>query len=899
MATYVNDLRLTELATGEGSGTWGTTTNTSLELLGEAMGVGAEAIANASTHTITMADGATDQFRSTFLRLTGGGQACTVTLAPNTVSHFWIMRNETAAALTLTQGSGANVVIAAGQTKLVCTDGAGSGAIVYEVDDLELAGNLIVGDNVSLLSDSSVLTFGADGDTTLTHTDGTGLTLNSTNKLTFGDVASFVQQSSDGVLRVDGEATIDLNASTAVTVSNDLKLDSDSAVLGFGADNDTTLTHTDGSGLTLNSTNKIMFNDASQFIQGSSATVLALGATDEIDLTATALDFNGNADVSGTLAVGGVVTANAGVVVDNITIDGTEIDLSSGNLTLDVAGNIVLNADGGQVVFSDGSTQYGNFLMNNSGDLSLHVETADKLFKITGTDGSSGITPLSIDMSAAGAATFNSSITSGGNITVGGTNNLIINDSGAIVVGANNDVVISNTGSVFNEDSQDADFRVESNGNTHMLYVDAGNNAVGIGVSDPGGLPLHLKVASGDNKLRMETANKDAFVMELEDSSGNLKLGTNSTAGALVIADNGAATFSGNVLCSDIIASGSGGLALQTDDGVKRITVADSGLVVINETGADADFQVESDADANAFFVNGGDGVVSFGGMGTNTRSPSGVQPKFQANSLTRMDSSISLCCNSNDALASLLMFSKTRSGNLTGATTAQAGDAVGAITWNAADGTDIECGIAAIDAVVESGIGSNDTPGALRFYTNGGTTSASERMRITGAGDLLVGTDSSGQPNENYFQARDASGFQVAVGHSNSVSNGQPYFYMTFAGVAIGSITQATTSSVAFNTTSDYRLKENVIDLTNATTKLKQLSPKRFNFISDPDITIDGFLAHEVQSIVPEAITGEKDGVDDDGNPVYQGIDQSKLVPLLVATIQELEARIAALESE
>ena len=118
MATYVNDLRLTELATGEGSGTWGTTTNTNLELIGSAMGHGAEAIANASTHTITMADGADDEFRSTFLRLTGGWTgACTVTLAPNTLSHTWIMRNETNSTLTLTQGSGANVAISAGQTK--------------------------------------------------------------------------------------------------------------------------------------------------------------------------------------------------------------------------------------------------------------------------------------------------------------------------------------------------------------------------------------------------------------------------------------------------------------------------------------------------------------------------------------------------------------------------------------------------------------------------------------------------------------------------------------------------------------------------------------------------------------------------------------------------------------
>jgi len=85
---------------------------------------------------------------------------------------------------------------------------------------------------------------------------------------------------------------------------------------------------------------------------------------------------------------------------------------------------------------------------------------------------------------------------------------------------------------------------------------------------------------------------------------------------------------------------------------------------------------------------------------------------------------------------------------------------------------------------------------------------------------------------------------------------------------------------------------------MTGATERLKQLNPSRFNFIADADVTVDGFLAHEVQDIVPEAITGTKDAVDDDGNAVYQGIDQSKLVPLLVATIQELEARITELEN-
>ena len=136
----------------------------------------------------------------------------------------------------------------------------------------------------------------------------------------------------------------------------------------------------------------------------------------------------------------------------------------------------------------------------------------------------------------------------------------------------------------------------------------------------------------------------------------------------------------------------------------------------------------------------------------------------------------------------------------------------------------------------------------------------------------------------------------------------------------AVGTIT-TTSSATSFNTSSDYRLKENVSYDFDATTRLKQLKPARFNFIADADTTVDGFLAHEVQSIVPEAITGTHnevevweedeelpDGVsvgdnklDDDGNtiPVYQNIDQSKLVPLLTKTLQEALTRIDTLEAE
>jgi len=107
------------------------------------------------------------------------------------------------------------------------------------------------------------------------------------------------------------------------------------------------------------------------------------------------------------------------------------------------------------------------------------------------------------------------------------------------------------------------------------------------------------------------------------------------------------------------------------------------------------------------------------------------------------------------------------------------------------------------------------------------------------------------------------------------------------------------TSTSTAYNTSSDYRLKENVADLTGAIDRVKQVPVHRFNFIANPDETVDGFLAHEVQSVVPEAVTGTQDEVDDEGNPVYQSIDQSKVVPLLTQALKDAIAKIEALETE
>ena len=149
MATYVNNLRLMEIATGAESGTWGTKTNTNLELIADALGSGTEAITtNADAHTTTIADGAADEGRALFLKYTGTlDSACTITLAPNTINKVWFIENATSGAqnIIISQGSGANITIAAGKIAVIFTDGAGSGAAVLDaLADLELSSTLSV-----------------------------------------------------------------------------------------------------------------------------------------------------------------------------------------------------------------------------------------------------------------------------------------------------------------------------------------------------------------------------------------------------------------------------------------------------------------------------------------------------------------------------------------------------------------------------------------------------------------------------------------------------------------------------------------------------------------------------------------------------------------------------------
>jgi hypothetical protein len=190
-----------------------------------------------------------------------------------------------------------------------------------------------------------------------------------------------------------------------------------------------------------------------------------------------------------------------------------------------------------------------------------------------------------------------------------------------------------------------------------------------------------------------------------------------------------------------------------------------------------------------------------------------------------------------------------------------------------------------------------------LLFYTN-----SAERLRIDASGNLLVGKTSIAFSSVG-VRASPAGEVQSTVSGGNglflnrlSSTGGLAAFYYNTS-TLVGSISTDGTST-AYNTSSDYRLKEDVQPMVGASDRLMALKPVNFAWKADGS-RVDGFLAHEAQEVVPEAVTGSKDAVDKDGKPQYQGIDQSKIVPLLTAALQEalqkieaLEARVAALEA-
>jgi hypothetical protein len=308
--------------------------------------------------------------------------------------------------------------------------------------------------------------------------------------------------------------------------------------------------------------------------------------------------------------------------------------------------------------------------------------------------------------------------------------------------------------------------------------------------------------------------------------------------------------------------------------GSERLRVDSSGRLLIGHT--------TSLAAANAEF--------SFQVLGTSFATTSVTQQRYAA-----------------DVSGPSIILAKSR-GSLGNHTIVNNGDELGKIRFYGSDGNDFNNYGAEIKAQCDGTPGNNDMPGRLVFSTTAdGAASPTERMRIDSSGNILFGTTSVGGNTHAYFEAATQNRRILHIGCSTTGTSNVVIFRNP--NNAVGSI-QTSGSTTIYSTSSDYRLKENAVAISDGITRLKTLKPYRFNFKADADKTVDGFFAHEVTA-VPEAISGTKDEVVtqamiDAGDykegtlndPIYQGIDQSKLVPLLVAAVQELITKVETLEA-
>jgi hypothetical protein len=320
-STYVNDLRLNEMATGDASGTWGETTNTNLELIAEAFSYGTEVITtNADTHTTTIADGATDPGRSMYLKYTGTlDSACTITIGPNTVSKLWFIENGTTGSqnIILSCGSGANITILPGDTKVVYSDGAGAGAAFIDAFASLSVVDLIVGGDIDLEGSIDV-----NGTANLDVVDIDGAVNMATTALVTGVLTTTATQVATGGITSGSDIISDTDSTDSLgsTGVRWLKGWFDSLTAG---------TLTVGSGSVTDSSGAISFGDENITTTGivtaaGTSVFTNLDISGDVDVDGTTnldvVDIDGAVDMATTLLVTGIVTAATSAKITQVAI---------------------------------------------------------------------------------------------------------------------------------------------------------------------------------------------------------------------------------------------------------------------------------------------------------------------------------------------------------------------------------------------------------------------------------------------------------------------------------------------------------------------------------------------------------------------------------------------------
>jgi len=383
-----------------------------------------------------------------------------------------------------------------------------------------------------------------------------------------------------GTLGVTGVATFTATPvfSADATFSDDISLLSDSAVINFGADSDTTLTHTDGTGLTLNSTNKLCFNDASQFIQGSSATVLSLGATDEIDLTATDIDVNGTMSVSGTLTTASITTTGTHTItgtaaIDGVTITDNTIGSNASNSDLDVF------AAGTGKVRVEGISFFGTTM---SADDSSSININEGLI-VDGTASVSGALTTA-GITTTGNTTVSGNSTVAGDLTVAGSinaDNIISASNGDITIDPAGTGAIKLTGPITATGTQTTTGQL----NVDNLRLDgnvlsATSGAITLTPADGQNVTVsgtNVKLTAGEANFTLcESTTLRANALQNDTSDGDLAISTQGT-GAVTVA-------------SQLTLTGSFLPAIHTFTATDAVTIAEHAgrTLLLGEVGGNA-----------------------------------------------------------------------------------------------------------------------------------------------------------------------------------------------------------------------------------------------------------------------------------------------------------------------
>jgi hypothetical protein len=493
----------------------------------------------------------------------------------------------------------------------------------------------------------------------------------------------------------------------------------------------------------------------------------------------------------------------------------------------------------------------------------------------------------------------------------------------------------------------DGSYRLHLNGTGDVMTLDS-SGKVGIGCSPSQVLSIESSSATPTRATITNTGNASAgagvqFITKSggsqvsnatvrTDNAGNFSIftGTTSEAERMRIDSSGNVGIGDSTIANPFSSAYSNILQVGTTSGNTRLAITAGTSKVSDLHFADSNTSAESGTYAGSIsYKHTSDDMV----FGTATSEAMRIDSSGNVGIGTSPSEKLHIIDSSNPDNTSGSVIIEGRRDGVANVLTLRAKDASAptlalpngqgsVLRWQGFDGTDFEnMGYILVSADGQA-VANGDAPSFMAFGTSAdGSSNPTERMRIDSSGSLLLSGLTDSTPNSEsapgyLVTSADGSLFSILSAANNTATRGHIAF--SNPNGIVGQIT-TNASATAYLTSSDYRLKENVVEMTGALDRVDQLKPSRFNFIADADTTVDGFLAHEVADVVPEAISGEKDAteeyevtpavLDDEGNvieeavmgtrPVYQGIDQSKLVPLLVGAIQELRAEIEQLKAQ